>query len=269
LLGHDEKEKEYKCPVCGNPVSRDDFYCSKCGAKLSNFQAATKEIEESSSYERKYGLFQRLWGVIFNPKETLNDIALCPEYGGSLLVILLNTGLGIIILFQAASKISFVGPYASKVTSMFYSIVNLASVLTIFIYIARWLIKSLIVWKVCDFGSGWNFSSAASVTGYAYIADFFSAIISLFSTSMLPSLTIDTSNAEAAARQANEYTSALMGYQPYLLLIFLIFIIWKSYLGGLGTHYGTKKLCPKGTAIIIFIMLSFIGLAVDYLLRYL
>jgi len=267
-LEHNEKEKEYRCPVCGNPVSKDDFYCSRCGAKLSDIQALTQETEEAQTYERKYGLFQRLWGVIFNPKETLNDIAQCPEYGGPLLVIILNTVLGIVILFQAASKISFVGPYASKVTSMFYSIVSLTSVLAFFIYIARWLIKSLIVWKACDFGSGWNFSNAASVTGYVYLADFFSLIISVFFTNMLPSLTIDTSSAEAAARQASEYISNLMGYQPYLLMLSLVFIIWKSYLGGLGTHYGTKKLCSKTTAIIVFIMLSLIGLAINYLLRF-
>jgi hypothetical protein len=236
---------------------------------LKKIQVA-EEIEERKAplpYERKFGFFQRLHGVIFRPNETFNDIALSPDYGGVIFIMLVVTIVGAFNLYQILSKIQFVGQHAGVVRSMVNLIMGLISVLAFFIFVARWLIKSVIVWKICDSGSKWKFSSAASVTGYSYIADFVSAIISIFFVGMLPTLTLDTSNIEAATAQANEYIAKLMGYQPYFLILSLVFIVWKSYMGGLGTHYGTKGLCSKAFATAIFITLSLIGLAVNYLLQ--
>ena len=229
--------------------------------------AAEKKEEASLPYERKYGLLKRLWGAIFKPDETFSDIALSPDYAGVILILIIEATLFIVTIYQLFGKINIVGPYASDVKGFLNMLMSMVSVMIFPFCVIRWLIKSVIIWKACDSGSNWTFSSAASVTGYAYIVEIISAAINMFVVSTLPSLTLDTSNPEMVTKQANEYISMFQsGYYPHMLIISFVFIFWKSYLGGLGTHYGTRKLCSKAFAMALFVILSLIGLAVNYLL---
>jgi len=275
-------EEKLTCPKCGEQVAKEDNFCKKCGADLRHpipvHVAPPSEptlpippempplAPPPPPYRRRYGTITRLFRILFQPSETLSDIALAPDYGGVFIVLVLQTVLAIISVAFAFSKFEVTGPYAGVFLGIVFPILILALGISFILTPVRWLIKSVIVWKLCDKGSGWKFKSAASVTGYAYIANLIVSLVILpLLPFVFPVMRIDTSNWEVASRALDTYRAQLVTTQLYLALPTLFALIWKSYLGGIGTHYGTKKWCMVSSAFWLFFLLGLISVAISFI----
>jgi hypothetical protein len=163
------------------------------------------------------------------------------------------------------SKFQVTGTYATQVMSILNGILGVAVIIGILLVFLRWLVKSAIVWKVCDGGSSWSFKSAASVTGYAYIAEIVVGLISVALTALyFPVLHLDVSNLETARQTLQTYQSQAMTLTVYRLPVTVLTLVWKSYLGGVGTYYGTEKMFSKAAGISVFFILSLIGVLVNF-----
>mgnify|MGYP001571275844 CR=1 FL=1 len=274
------EQENSQCPYCGALVSKTDKYCKNCGKvliKYSDFAQSQPTqpawstpippLEET--YERKYSMFQRFYKLIFSPSEAMKDIALAPDYGGPIVLVILRiiiTAIGISVVLQ---KFQLVGDTATinYISSTLFSVMAIAIVISVFLFLAFWLIKSFLVKLSCDKGSGWNFATAASVTGYAYIADFIFGIVGVIAIYFLiPSMTFDVTNLDAA-------TSALANWEAqtypvrlaYSIPIGFVGLIWKSFLGGLGTKFGTKENSSLAFGFFVFLVLALLGWLISYL----
>jgi hypothetical protein len=197
----------------------------------------------------------------------MKDIALSPDYGGVAVILILQASLFLVNLSLVLSKIRFEGQYASPVGSLIYIlIVGIAAAATVLLPL-RWLLKSVIVWKVCNSGSEWGFKNAASVTGYAYIADLVMAIITSSTLPFLiPEVTINLARLESAVEIMDEYMSQIRVFRFYTLPLIFGGLLWKSYLGGIGTHHSTKQMCTKALGMMVFMLLSLVSLLISYLI---
>jgi Na+-driven multidrug efflux pump len=92
-------------------------------------------------------------------------------------------------------------------------------------------VKSLIVRYVCDGGSGRDFKVAASVTGYAYVANL---IVGLFGILVLwflvPPITINVSKVEALSQAVADYKAARLASSGLYVAHFISGLLLKSYL---------------------------------------
>jgi len=264
--------EEITCPACGASVSKEDDFCKKCGAKLSDVsrlaESAKPEVAEAKPvYSRRYGLAQRLYRVLFSPSEVMKDITLAPDYGGVVVIMVLQFIYTAIMVVGVLSKFTFTGQYAAQLSGFVSLGIGLAMVLLGVLLPVRWLIKSVIVWKACDAGSKWSFKKAACVTGYAYIAEFVLGLISgIIVLYFMPTIQIDTSNLEQAMEMLrNVYQPQLLSIRQYVLPITFVAILWKSFLGGIGAHFGTDEKCSKSMGILVFFLLAMVSFALSFL----
>lgn len=211
-------------------------------------------------------MIRRLYGALLKPDETMKDIALSPDYWGVIVILILQLSLMVADFSLVFSKFHFEGQYSSQIGSMVSAFIGIAVTIAIVLFPLRWLVKSVIVWKACDSGSMWSFKIAASVTGYAYVVDLVIGIVSsLFLSFFIPELTINTTDLDVARKMMDEYMLKITSLKLYLLPISLGTILWKSYLGGIGTHHGTKQICTKALGTLVFLLLSLVGLLINYL----
>lgn len=266
-------QETFPCPKCGMPVSKGDTSCKNCGADFLQVSAppappspSVPEVPAEKPYERKFSSVERLLRVLISPSAAMEDIGLAPDYEGASIVIVFLMILAAVAMVLAFQKIQVVGDLASQVWSLVSGIIVFAVVLSFGVMIVRWLVKSFLVRLGCDSGSGWNFKTAAVVTGYAYMADVIVAILSLLVLwSVMPSFTINTANLDAAQADLANFQAQLRWIKlVYSLPVSLLGLVWKSYLGGLGAHFGTKRACSKGTGFIVFFVLGLIGLLITY-----
>ena len=265
--------EEITCPECRASVSKEDDFCKKCGAKLGGVSRFAESVEPEVTeakpvYSRKYSVAQRLYRVMFSPSEVMKDIAFDPDYGGVAVIMVLQFVLSAILISGMLSKFHFTGQYAAMVSGIMSFGIGLAMALMVVLLPVRWLIKSVIVWKTCDSGSKWSFKKAASVTGYAYITDFVLGLISgIIVLSLMPTIHMDTSNLEQALETLqNVYEPQIMSIRQYTLPITFIAISWKSFLGGIGTHFGTNEKCSKLMGITVFFLLALVSFAFSLLM---
>jgi hypothetical protein len=272
-MGKMDQEERFTCPKRGALVSKDDKFCSNCGASLSNvsFSSVFPEIsggerESEEAYERKFTLTQRFYKLLTSPSEAMRDIAFAPDYEGFFLIFVMEIVLVSVTLWLVFQKIHFVGEHAGAIIGSVTGVIFFAVVLGMGIVIVKWLIKSLIVRHACDNGSGWSFKTAASITGYAYFADIVVGIIGIcLSWFLIPSFTVDTTDLQVAIQEMNNYMAQLTSLQLlYSLPVSFIGLLWKSYLGGLGASFGTKDKCSLRGGIIIFFVLGLIGLLFSF-----
>jgi len=216
-------------------------------------------------YTRKFGVVQRLYGALRMPSETMRDIGLAPDYGGVAIILVLKFALMIAVVWIAVSKFHITGTYATEVTLILSGALIVVVIIGFFLVLLRWVVKSAIVWKACDEGSRWSFSSAAVVTGYAYIAEVLVAMIWVpVASLLLPVLHLDVSSLEAARQAVEAYQSQVMALYVYQIPVTLLALVWKSYLGGVGAHHGTRETCSKTMGIIVFFVLGLIGMIASF-----
>nr|MDO8099105.1 YIP1 family protein [Candidatus Njordarchaeota archaeon] len=224
------------------------------------------EAEEEKPYQRKLSLGQRFYKLLIAPSKAMEDIGLAPDYGGVGIVILLQVILSIMAIVLVFQKMQFVGPGASFIMSYVAGILVFAVAIAVALFMVRWLVKSLLVKVICDSGSSWSFSTAASVTGYAYLPQVIISVVSFFvSWALIPTVTIDTGNLTQAIVTMTQYEAQLSWLQlVFTLPMSIVAVVWKSYLGGLGAHFGTEKKCSRGAGIAAFFVLGVIGLVIDF-----
>jgi hypothetical protein len=264
-------EDRLSCPKCGAPISKDDKTCKNCGANLIEIAPPSPPIAPKleEAYAGRFSVWQRLSKLIINPSEAMKDIALAPEYGGIAVIIAVQSVLLAVGFSLVGQKFQFYGSNAATVSSIFSGILAIAAVLGIFLLVVRWLVKSFLVKLACNSGSQWSFKVAASVTGYAYLADVVVGIIGLcISWFLIPTVSVDTSNLQAATQSLSGYASQIRYIRfVYSLPVSLIAALWKSYLGGLGARSGTKEKCSLTTGFAVFFVLSLIGLLVSFVVN--
>jgi len=197
----------------------------------------------------------------------MEDIAKAPDYSGAIVIAIFEIILTIAAVTLTLQKIQFTGPYASQVIAVMGSILGITIVITPIIFGVRWWVKSWLVRMMCKEDS-WGFSSAAAVTGYAYLGSTIFGILSLIiAWVLLPTTIIDTANLELALMQLEQYTGEMTTYQFAITLpIALVGMLWKSYLGGLGTNAGTRKMCSVEHGTAVFVLLGLIGLLINFFL---
>jgi DNA-directed RNA polymerase subunit RPC12/RpoP len=273
-------EDNLVCPNCGASVAKTDVVCRNCGADLvkarpSGFALKEPEVSvESSSEETEerkyYSVFERLYKLVVSPSDSMEDIGRWPEYNGPIVIVAFLAILESVGVALAYQKIQWIGDpnLISEGQNFLTSVVTIAVLISVVIVIAFWLVKSLLVKALCDNGSEWSFGTAASVTGYAYIADVIFGIIGVLVVYPLtPSLTINVS--DMTATQA-----AIANYQAQILWIRLavsvpigfVGLVWKSYLGGLGTKYGTDESSSLSQGFAVFIGLTLLGWLISFIL---
>ncbi len=264
-------EEDFPCPQCGKTVSKTDRYCKNCGASLIGLPEPLpttpppQEVMEPS-YERRFSLLGRFYKLLTAPSEAMKDIALAPDYAGFFVIVALQVPMTAVTIMMALQKIQFVGTYAGQISSLLVSLLAGVLVLAVVLVIIRWLVKSLIVRYAGDSGRSWSFRTAASVTGYAYIISVIFAIVGIpISWFLVPTFIVDTTNLSTAIQQMNDYRAQLNTLTlTFSLPVSLIGLIWKSYLGGLGTHFGTNGKCSIRTGFVVFFALGLIGLLVSF-----
>jgi len=268
-------EEKFSCPRCGTLISKDSVFCKKCGVNLVGFSETAPEVPPSAPerlpeefYERKFSLTQRFYKLLTAPSEAMRDIALAPDYEGVLVVIAAN----IVFLSVAAGiilqKIQFSGPHAETISGMVSGLLIAAIFIAGILEVARWAIKSLIVRYACDSGSGWDFKTAASVTGYAYIADIIMGMIGLcIGWLVLPTFHLESTDLDTMRQVFNDYEARVkwLGL-VYSLPFSLLGLLWKSYLGGLGARFGTKEECSLSMGIAVFFVLSLVGIMISFII---
>ena len=195
----------------------------------------------------------------------MTDIGRAPDYEGVIALFATWIVFGIAAVVVMVNKMHFVGPYGNAVTSGILTGVTIGLVLLPILTIVRWLVKSLLIQYACDRGN-WDFKTAASVTGYAYLPNVMFSFVWIFIISALvPSITVDTTNLEAALAQLQQYDVQTSWITVGIsLMISLLALLWKSYLGGLGAHAGTHETVSEGHGIMWFLIIGFIGILLDF-----
>lgn len=279
--GHEkmDAEEHLVCPNCGAPVAKIDVVCKNCGGNLvRRFGFAQKEPEvsvESSSEETDerefYSVFERLYKLVVSPSEAMKDIGHWPEYTGPVVIVVLLAILESVDVSLAYQKIQWAGDpnLISEGQNFLSTVVTIAVLISVVVVIAYWLVKSLLVKALCDGGSGWSFGTAASVTGYAYLADIIFGIIGVLVVfPLLPSLTINVSDMNATETAIANYQIQVLWIRLAVALpLGLIALVWKSYLGGLGTKYGTDEHSSLARGFGVFISLTLLGWLISFLVR--
>jgi len=266
------QEEGVNCPKCGAVVFKSEKYCKYCGANLIDLSLspfgsapAVGAIPVEPVYVRRFGFFGRLFRFVVSPSEAMQDVALAPDYGGVFAVLIAEMVLAGMIAALAFQKIQFVGSYASQVNAFVSAVVGVAVVVAFGLVIVQWLVKAVLVRYLCDSMSSWTFKTAAAVTGYAYFADVVVAFVGLFVLWLfVPSVVVDVSNLNAATQAIADYQAKVSWLRLYYTLpIALLGLSWKSYLGALGSHHGTKKLCSVGKGFVVFFVLGLIGVLIS------
>jgi len=266
------------CPDCGAPISKTDKFCRNCGkdltkpSVLAGKEPATLTWPASEeTYERKYSMVQRFYKLVVSPSEAMKDIGLAPDYGGPLVLVTLRIIIAAVAIAVAFQKILWIGDgnLISRVQGILSGVIAFAVLIGVLFFIAFWLVKSYLVNLLCDSGSDWSFATAASVTGYAYIADLVLGVIGLIVIySLIPSITFNVSDLEATRRALADYQAQVLGIRLLFSIPFsFVGLLWKSYLGGLGTKFGTNKKSSVAWGFVVFLGLALLGSLISFLIR--
>ncbi|TFG27323.1 zinc ribbon domain-containing protein [Candidatus Thorarchaeota archaeon] len=278
-MGFDETSGTI-CPHCGHRVPSGNLYCGRCGSKIGALPSSHGiEITGSSSrqprqqiprYNRKFSLFERITKLLTSPEEAMEDISLAPDYGGVIALFIVWTVISVVGFITALQKIQFTGPYANQVYSLLSATATITIIIIPIFLIIRWLIKSYLIRHACD-SNFWNFETAASVTGYAYLPNVIFGLIGVIVTWILvPSVVISTADLEQALIQMETFSAQTLWITVGISTLFsFIALFWKSSLGSHGAYFGTHKNCEKGTAFGYFMVIGLLGLIIDLISSFL
>ncbi len=202
---------------------------------------------------------------MYEPTETMKDIALAPDYIGVMVILIAQVFIGIVTVAFLLSKVVITGPSASFMQGIMSFVIVLTFVFTFILTPVKWLVKSALVWKLGDAGSSWAFKSAASVTGYAYMANLIISLVTFpITIYIFPTMQIDTSNLQVATQMMTSYQSQIAAVKfSYTIPTLLVAVLWKSYLGALGANYGTRQMLKISGAFILFFLLGSITIVIS------
>jgi hypothetical protein len=223
-------------------------------------------------YERRFSGVQRFFKLLVSPSEAMRDIAGAPDYGGVIGILALEFIVSAVVVWVIVQKINFVGlgSNGAKVWAVLTLVLGFAVILAGGVTVVIWLVKSWLVKSICNEGSGWDFKTAAAVTGYAYVPNLIVTVIGIFVLSyFLPSITLDVSNPQALTQAVAAYQDQVRLLRWWFTLpVTLIGLLWKSYLGGLGTHFGTKKQCSLRQGLIVFFLLGLVRVGISFFYQF-
>jgi hypothetical protein len=273
-------QEHFACPNCGLPVAKTDKFCKNCGKDLTRIsESLSKQPEQpvpppplpEAVYERKYSVFQRFVKVLVSPSEAMKDIGLAPDYGGPVVLVALRIVIVAVAIGLAFSKIRWIGDAAliSQVMGILSGVVTIAVFVGILLYIAFWLVKSYLVKIICSSGSDWSFGTSASVTGYAYLPEIIFGFVGLLVVYwLIPSVTFNVSDLDSTRRALADYQANVFWIRlVFSIPLSLIGMVWKSWLGGLGTKFGTGERSSTVFGFFVFLGLSLLGWLVSFLVR--
>lgn len=266
------------CPNCSATISKTDKFCRNCGKDLTKPSGLARNVPATSTgpaseemYERKYSMVQRFYKLVVSPSEAMKDIGLAPDYGGPLVLVTLRIIIAAVAIAVAFQKIVWTGDsnLTSQVQGILSGVIAFAVLIGVLLFITFWLVKSFLVNLLCDNGSGWSFATAASVTGYAYIADLVFGVIGLIVIySLIPPITFNVSDLEATRRALADYQAQVLGIKLlFSIPISFVGLLWKSYLGGLGTKFGTNEKSSVISGFVVFLGLALLGWLISFLVR--
>jgi len=264
-------EENQKCPSCGTPIAKDASICGKCGADLEKNQGIVRELYPPETapekpYLRKYSTVQRLWKTLVSPSSAMRDIASAPDYSGGIAIIVFRIVCSGIVIWVALQRMHFVGEnrYLAMFQAIFGAMLTFSLFLGVGMLAAFWIFKSLLVRPMCDSGSGWNFKTVMAVTGYAHLPDLLIAVVGILVVWFsFPQITFNLSDEVAATHALADYQAQMKWINLFSTLpLSLIGFFWKSYLGGLGTRFGTKEKCSFARGFAVFLVLGLVGLLI-------
>jgi hypothetical protein len=231
---------------------------------------ASASVPQYPRYDRKLSTFQRITNLLTSPKEAMEDIGLAPDYGGVIILFAVWTIIAAIGTMISLSKIQFTGTYSTQVSAIVASGLGIAMIFVPIIFIIRWLIKSYLIRHLCD-STSWDFQTAASVTGYAYLPNIIFSFIGIFvSWIFFPSIVINTTDLEQALVQMQLFEAQIAWIAIGLSTVYsLIAWAWKSYLGSFGAYSGTHHRCERGAAFGNFLVIGGIGVLIDFVSNFL
>ncbi|MGY5881051.1 MAG: hypothetical protein RTV31_12425, partial [Candidatus Thorarchaeota archaeon] len=122
----------------------------------------------------------------------------------------------------------------------------------------------------CD-GNSWDFTTAASVTGYAYLPNVIFAVVGvIISWMIVPSIVIDTTSLAQALLEIEQFNAQILWITVGISTVLsLITVFWKSQLGSYGAHAGTRRNVSQGSAFGTFLMIGLIGIVIDFVSNFL
>ncbi|MEM2118741.1 MAG: hypothetical protein QW840_01295 [Candidatus Bathyarchaeia archaeon] len=227
-----------------------------CGASVQ-----TWDVEQP--YERKFSVFQRLYKLFLKPSEAMRDIAGTPDYRGVLVIMIIQGVLWLLSALMLLLKLQFVGGYSGEMNTLvsFLAAAVLFFPMPVTLGI-KWAAKSLVVKYACASKSDWDFETAASVTGYAYIADVIVTLAGVVAAwFLIPSRTIEVWDMDRAMGVIGWWQFTTRSLKLSVLLPVTIFgLIWKGFLGGLGIHHGTNRKCSLLKGTLVFTLLGVFSL---------
>lgn len=267
------EEKSTTCSTCGKLVSAGNDHCGYCGTLVSKSSTSPNTIELTGGatpaqhhprYERKYSTSQRLTKLLTSPKDAMDDIGLAPDYSGVIVLFVIWTIFSIIGVMIMLPKLQFIGPYGPEITRMVMASTVGTLILVPFILVIRWLVKSYLIRHACD-SKSWDFQTAASVTGYAYLPNIiFSFVWIIVIWLLMPSVVIDTTDLAQALIQMEIFDGQTMWLTVGVSMVLsIITLLWKSYLGSFGTYTGTHNNCERNFAFVAFAIIGLIGIVID------
>jgi hypothetical protein len=239
-------------------------------SETSRIPEETLQAQTEEPYERRFSILQRFGKLITSPSEAMEDVALDPDYSGPIIIVVLEVIFLVAYLGLVLQKVSFTGANSTDVSAIWGAVVTIVvAVIAVggsLLYIIFWLVKSFLVRTFTDNGSGWEFKTAASVTGYAYLADLIVMVINTaIVLSLMPAISMSTSLSQS---EINAQVESQIGWiRIFSIPLSLLALTWKSYLGGLGAHYGTEEKCSIGKGLAVFLVLGLIGWAISFLIR--
>lgn len=221
-------------------------------------------------YERRFSTSERLLKILTSPAQAMKDIAETPNYTEPTLIILVQAIFAAISVALVMQKIKIVGaePTLSTVQNILIGVLAFGVIFAGILLFVFWLGKSLLVKVFCNSQSNWDFKTAAATTGYAYMPVIVIGVIGLVVTFfLLPLFTVDVTNLDAARSALSNYQTQLNWLKFLVSLpLSLVGLVWQSYVGGLGVHFGTKGKCSTALGFTVFFILGLLGLAFSYIL---
>jgi hypothetical protein len=220
-------------------------------------------------YERRFSTLERLLKILTSPAQAMKDIAETPNYTEPTVMVIIQAILAAVSVVLVMQKIKIIGaePTLSTVQNILVGVLAFAVIFAGILLFVFWLGKSLLVKVFCNSQSNWDFKTAAAITGYAYMPVIVIGVIGLIVTFfLLPSFTIDVTNLDAARSALSNYQTQLNSLKFLVSLpLSLVGLVWQSYVGGLGAHFGTKGKCTVTLGFTVFLILGLLGLAFSYI----